>query len=216
MLIPPIRFFFPRRARSDTPASVIRVVRPAHFVHHSAILIHVVDALAVDVPHPGVVTEDAALPAAARKPGTEISRAVIHSAVKANRLPPIACMPEVAAAAEAPITRRPQHARSRWHHPVARHPKIPIIAVLIIAGRPHIPVAGTRRLVEHGNRRRRHRHGEKYPRGSLRANQRNHGQDQKKTGYLLHRDRLQFRKPANCLEFNKPIHDSSSGGLRPG
>src|SRR6202034_320796 len=85
----------------------------------------------------------------------EVAVAVIDAAVEADLRAPIAFMPGVFASSEAPIARRPKLSHAGGNNPGARHPIVAIVAVLIIAGCPNIPVTGAGRLVEDRNGRRR-------------------------------------------------------------
>ena len=84
-----------------------------------------------------VICECAATPNAAGETDSHIAEAVVHTAVVADVRAPVAGMPDVKAAAPAPITRGPKSANIWRGHPCARNPVITIRAVGPIAGGPH-------------------------------------------------------------------------------
>src|SRR5579863_2406852 len=108
--------------------------------------------------HRAVVEERPVAPVSTLISMPEISKPVIHAAIKANMWPPVSRMPKIEASAPAPITRGPKQAGLRSHYPGSRHPVVSIRAIRPITRRPDIAVAGTSRLHVHRQHRRRDPH----------------------------------------------------------
>src|SRR5262249_21472200 len=94
-----------------------------------------------------VIAEDAVLPVTALIADAHIAEAVIDAAVKPDMRPPIASMPDIRAAAPAPVARRPEHADDGRLHPGARHPIIALVAPGPITGGPDVTRTGDRRMI---------------------------------------------------------------------
>src|SRR5215475_90254 len=125
------------------------------------------DRLVVDVNigdgyivHGTVVIEVTVPPVSAVIAGSEVAKAVVHTAIETNVRSPVACVPNVHPVTPPPISRRPEQANRRRHDPGARHPVIAIGTIRPVAWRPNISIARARRLRvdrQHG-RSNRHRH----------------------------------------------------------
>jgi hypothetical protein len=89
--------------------------------------------------HRGVVSKVPAPPLAAGKADAPVAGAVVHAAVVANVVAPVAVMEPVPAAGPPPVRRRPQRAAVRSRHPGARHPVVVPIVIRIgpVPRRPH-------------------------------------------------------------------------------
>lgn len=136
-------------------AAVVAYARGIVVVGH-AVVVSVADVVFVHAADGRVVVEIAAAPVAAFISIAAIAMAVIYAAIEADMRSPVAMAPAVMAARIAPVTRRPESADIRRQHPRARHPVIAAIGcVAPITGRPFIVVAGRRRLIVVGQRRRR-------------------------------------------------------------
>src|SRR5579862_1379427 len=90
---------------------------------------------------------------------SEISEAVVDSAIEAHGRTPVAVIEHKSIAAPAPVTRGPEEPNLRRHHPRARGPVVIVIGPAPIAGRPDITVAGTHGLLVDRQLRRRSSNG---------------------------------------------------------
>ena len=114
-------------------------------VHHGGI--HIVDR--------AVVVEVAATPVAALVTVADVAKAVVDAAIEADVLTPVATVEPVVVMPEAPVAGCPQSALVGSLNPHAGHPVIVSLSIGPVAGRPEIVVAGSRRLIVVGQRRRR-------------------------------------------------------------
>src|SRR5580698_6413858 len=108
----------------NTAGSVV-----AHPVHSRVIDGHVLDVDvgdvgATDVDDGRVVVQLSAAPVAAFVSAARVAEPVVHAAVEADALTPIAAVPQVGAACITPIAGGPQVARLRWLHPGTRYPDV--------------------------------------------------------------------------------------------
>src|SRR5690242_7719722 len=117
--------------------------------------VRVPDARIADVVDLTVIEEPSVLPIAALVARAGVAVAVVDAAVEADMRPPIAGVPEIGAVAPTPPRRRPIEPDRGRKHPGARHPVVVILAVGPVAGCPDVAVAGDRRLLIDGQRRRR-------------------------------------------------------------
>lgn len=101
-----------------------------------------------------VVPEAATVPIAAIEASTEVAESIVDAAVESDRKSPIAGIPDVDAAAPAPITGRPEPTYIGRKDPSAVDPVVATIAPCPVAGRPDIAVTGAFRLLIVGDGRR--------------------------------------------------------------
>ena len=98
-----------------------------------------------------VIRKRVAAPLAAGKPDAPESEAVVHAAVVAHVLAPVAVMKSVLTAVPTPVRRRPHRAHVRSRHPRAWIPVVVPIVVGIrpVSRRPHQVGLRTNRLLVH-------------------------------------------------------------------
>ena len=137
----------------STPAAVIADVVVGGVVDHGFV-VDVVNIRDVDVVHRAVVVEGSVVPISALIADAAITEAVVDAAVEADLRAPVAIIPGVGVATPAPITRSPEQARFRSHHPRTRHPEVAFLAVGPVTGRPYIALSGGHRLFIHRKCRR--------------------------------------------------------------
>lgn len=94
-----------------------------------------------------VVPEAAAAPVSAVEAYAEVAEAVVDTAVVANVGAPVACVPEVAAVAVAPVAGGPESAGVGRCDPGARNPLVTVAGPCPVAGGPYIAIAGSGGLV---------------------------------------------------------------------
>ncbi len=114
-------------------------------MHHGDV--HIVDR--------AVVVELAATPVAALVAVADVAESVVDPAIEANVLTPVATIEPVMVLPVAPVAGRPQGTLVGSLNPDAGHPVITLLRIGPVAGRPEIVVAGSRRLIVFGQRRRR-------------------------------------------------------------
>src|ERR1700732_1287699 len=139
--------FLRSRARRDAAGAV-----EAGAVHHGRVVDH--GAVDVDVAHHGlvhvhdcgVVGKGAASPLAADEADAAVTEAVVNAAVESDVRTPVAGVPYVKAAAEAPVAGCPKHAHTRRSYPYAGNPVVTDRAVGPVSRRPEVAVVWTRRL----------------------------------------------------------------------
>src|SRR5579864_3290242 len=100
------------------------VVHDGRVVDDGAVHVNVPHHRPVHVYHGGVVLEAIAIPTPAIKSNASIPKAVVNPAVEAHVGTPVARMPTVKPALEAPVPRRPQHAHSGRHDPYSGNPVV--------------------------------------------------------------------------------------------
>ncbi len=138
-----------------------------------AIFVHVGDVYSAEVGHRAVIGECSSAPLTTREPDAAVTEAVIHSAVEAHVRPPIASVPTVRAAHEAPISRGPQQTDSRRLHPNARNPVITGVPVSPIPRGPEVARRRKGRLFVNGQHWRSHMHRNADANSDLRVCRRN-------------------------------------------
>lgn len=121
-------------------------------------VVSVVDDVVVHVIYCRVVEEMPVVPAPAFITVTEVTVAVVNTAIETYGRAPIARIENIAVAAPAPIARSPKETDLWSQHPCARHPVIFTIPSPI-PWRPNITVARANRLIVNGQLRRRDCHG---------------------------------------------------------
>jgi len=144
--------------QSSTPAVI---AHPAHRpVIHRAARVNMRKASSANPVHRAIVVESSSVPIPALVPEPAIAKAIIDAAIEAHRRAPVTRIPQVSAAAPAPISRRPQHPNLGRLNPRSRNPVIALVAISPIARRPHITNLRTDRLLISHQRRRcdRNRH----------------------------------------------------------
>jgi len=130
------------------------VVDDRRIVHDGLVDIGVVNNSRIHIHHGGVVGEAATAPFSTGKADAHEAEAIVHPAVVANVLAPVAVKEAVMTAFKAPVWRRPKVSGLGSRHPSARNPVIAIVAVGPIAGSPHEPLFRARRLfIDHQRRR---------------------------------------------------------------
>src|SRR5271157_2964433 len=87
----------------DSAPTVESVVLRLYIPDHGAVVVGIVDVSFVYMRNGGIVPELAAFPTSASEAGAEVAVTVIDAAVEAHLRPPIALVPVVPAAGEAPI-----------------------------------------------------------------------------------------------------------------
>src|SRR5271168_872727 len=118
--------------------------RPIHIrrVNHRRIYVH----------HGCVVREDSAIPAPADESNSTVPKSIVNAAIETDMRSPIPAVPQVPAAAPAPISRSPKEAHGRRHNPRARHPEIAIRAISPISGSPKVTRTRANRLLVYRQR----------------------------------------------------------------
>jgi hypothetical protein len=116
-------------------------------VHYPAILIHVVVESSFIEPHDcSVVFKIVAMPPATHKADAHVAEAIIHAAIVANVVTPIAIVEDIETVVPAPVAWRPQRAFIGSWHPCSGNPIVAIAPVGPVAGCPHQTGFGARRL----------------------------------------------------------------------
>jgi hypothetical protein len=100
------------------------------------LVVNIMNVPDIHVIHRTVVVEGAMIPISALVANTSISKAIIHTAIKADVFAPVAAMPGVRIIAPAPIPRSPEEANFWSHHPGSRHPEVTFISITPIAWGP--------------------------------------------------------------------------------
>ena len=160
MRLAPIRFLLRSRTRHDAAGAVEAGV---HVIHDDGPVVDVPHIGHVYVHHRAVIEESAASPLAAAETYTAVSEAVVNSAIEANMRPPIASVPAIEAAREAPVTRGPKHAHRR-NYPCAGDPVVAAIVIpRPITRSPEIARTGTDGLRVYRQRRRTDPHRDPNP-----------------------------------------------------
>jgi hypothetical protein len=121
------------------------------------------DSVVVDVVHNGrihvinraVVIEVTTVPVAALVPDANVTEAIIDPSVEADVRAPIATEELIMVMAITPVARGPKRTLVGSLNPDSGHPVVASWRIAPIARRPEIIVAGSRRLVVGGQRRRR-------------------------------------------------------------
>jgi hypothetical protein len=134
-------------AAGTTAEGHMPVVDDSVALHNRAVDIGGMNKFFVYMHHSRVIREDSALPHAAGKADAHVSKAVVHAAVVANVLAPIAIVEHELAAGPAPVARGPQRAGIGRRHPGAGNPVIAIGTVGPIARCPHQAGFGAQRLL---------------------------------------------------------------------
>jgi hypothetical protein len=109
----------------------------------------------VDVVRRAVVVEVAATPVAALIAISAVAIAVIDTAIVADVQAPVAAVEAIAVMTEAPIAGGPESVLVGSLNPPPPNPVITGWSPCPVPGRPEIVVAGSRRLIVFGQRRRR-------------------------------------------------------------
>ncbi|CAM4182024.1 hypothetical protein BOTU111921_15670 [Bordetella tumbae] len=138
---------------NTVPAAVVADTTIVYVVDYDLAVVHVRDAVHVDMVDLTVVVEAITLPIAAVVSRANIAKAIIDAAVIAYLAAPITRVPAVDVADKTPITRRPECADERRHDPGARHPVVPARINRPIARRPDITRTGDHRLIVDRQRR---------------------------------------------------------------
>src|SRR5580658_2695801 len=145
--------FLGRRYSSGAARTAIEAGAHSNvFMDHGAINESGVHDRGVNVDDCGVVREMPAAPFTAHETHAVVTESVIHAAVETDVRSPVAGMPAVNAACEAPVSGSPKQADTRRSDPNAGNPVIAGVTVGPIAGSPEIAFGGARRL--HVNRNR--------------------------------------------------------------
>jgi hypothetical protein len=117
-----------------------------------SLVVNIVDVRCVYVIHRTVVVEGSMIPISAFITAATVAIAIVHAAIKADMLTPVAAMPDVRVIAPAPVTWSPEIANFRSHHPGSRYPEVTFISVGPIARCPEITVPGRHGLHVHRQR----------------------------------------------------------------
>src|SRR5208283_2103784 len=116
-----------RSSGNSTLASVIADMVHRGFVD-DGLFVNIGDVRDIHVTHRAVVEEGSVVPISASIADTTIAEAVVHAAVEADTLAPIAFIPGESVAAPTPITGGPQEANGGRLDPRPRHPEVAFIA----------------------------------------------------------------------------------------
>ena len=132
------------------------IVHDRRVVDVGVVHIGVVNHSRVHIHHRGVVGKHSAAPLAAAESHTAISETVIHAAVEADMVAPVAAMPLIhTAITPSPVSRRPQQPRLRSNHPCSGNPEISAVSVVCpVSRRPDVVRFRANRLNIYGQRRR--------------------------------------------------------------
>src|ERR1700722_8161367 len=130
----------------DAAAAAVVADAVGFAVIADAAVVGVVNVGHVHVIHRAVVIEMIVVPVAAFVAVAEIAEAVIHAAVEADVRAPVSTVPEIAAAAPAPISGSPEEADLRRQNPDAGNPVVAGIGVGPIARSPDVTVTGAKGL----------------------------------------------------------------------
>src|SRR5208283_2140221 len=134
--------------RLDSVLAIDRMVRTLVHLNDGAVHIGIMHDSMVHLRYGRVMHEDFPLPASASEARPGVAVAIIDAAVESDFRAPISLVPGILAAGVAPIPGCPKESRTGRQHPLARHPVVTIITILIIAGCPNVAVARTGRLIE--------------------------------------------------------------------
>ena len=118
-------------------------------LHDRPVNVGGVDDVLIHMHDGGVIGKGAAAPLAAGKTDAPIAVAVVHAAVVADVVAPIAVIEAIVAVGPAPVGRRPQRAWIGSRNPGAGNPVVVPIAIRVapVAGRPHQVGLGADRLL---------------------------------------------------------------------
>src|SRR5580658_9251900 len=153
--------FLGRRYSSGTVRTAVEAGAHANvFMDHRAINESGVHDRGVHVDDCSVVREMPAPPFTAYETHAVVTESVIHAAVEADVRSPIAGMPAVNAACEAPVAGSPEQADARWSDPDAGNPVISCVTVGPVTGSPKKPFGRARRLHVNRNCRGAYVHGD--------------------------------------------------------
>src|SRR5277367_6164098 len=164
-----------RGTRLDAHAAVeadVLVVDDGVLRDDGAVLVDVGHMDAAEVRDSVVVGKCSTAPLAADETDAAVAEAVVNSAVEADVRAPIASVPAINAASEAPIARSPKNANPGRLHPNTRNPIVARVSVGPIAGGPEIARSGERRLHVHGKSGWSNAHGDTDTDGDLRVRDR--------------------------------------------
>src|ERR1700758_543790 len=130
MLLAHVALFLRSGARSDAAGAVeARVVHYGRVVDHGAVHVDVAHHGLVHVHDCGVVGKGASSPLAADEADAAVTEAVVNAAVESDVRAPVARVPNVKAAGEAPVAWGPEHAHARWSDPYAGNPVVAVRAI---------------------------------------------------------------------------------------
>src|SRR5580658_4645738 len=163
-------------------------------VDHRPIDVSRVNDGRVDVHHGRVIREDAAIPTSADESHTAVSKAVVNAAIEPDVRAPVSAVPQIRAAAPAPIPGRPEHSDGRYH-PGAGHPIVASIAISPIARRPKIAGPRANRLRINRQYWRTDMHG--YPHRNLRRRRSRQSQQQSRNHQDIDNVGLTHKHPPN-------------------
>jgi hypothetical protein len=136
------------RQWTGSEAAVPAVVTDAGVVHHrNVIRIYVMHIGTIHMRDVGVVHETVVMPVAAFITNAGVTGAVVHAAVKADVRTPVAVMPAISAAVEAPVARGPEGSLIRRDDPRARNPVVTGGRIGPVARSPDVVIARSFRLV---------------------------------------------------------------------
>ena len=174
------------------------VVVDVGVVDHRPVDIRGVDDGRVHVDNRGVVGKHASAPFTAAEAHAAVAEAIVHAAVKAHMLTPVAAVPVVVAAFPTPVTGRPEQSRLRRQHPCSWNPVVAVGAPCPVSRSPDVIRCRADRLYINGKDRRgnvdRDADGELSERGA-----RYSAQDS---------DEGQVSKPAKYFHFYAPCRSS--------
>ena len=151
------RFFLgPRTYLNAAWAAIVADPVDGNVVVDYGFVVNVPNIYDVHIINRAVVEKAVALPPSTYVAGTEIPKAINNPAIEAYLRTPIAVVENIRAVIPGPIGRRPQETGFRSQYPCARHPIVVSFDVVPgpVAGRPDVPLTGTKRLLVNRNSRR--------------------------------------------------------------
>jgi len=108
----------------------------------------------VNVRNGAVVVEVVTVPVAAKIAGSDVTEAIINTAIKADMKAPVSMVKPIATAIVTPVRRCPQSAIVRRRAPNTRNPVVAAVTPAPVTGRPDVVRFGSRRLIIIRQRRR--------------------------------------------------------------
>jgi hypothetical protein len=130
--------------------SYVRIVDDGVVVDDGLVDVGVADDGPIYPHHGGVIGKLAAAPLAADKADAHVAKAVIHTAIVADVVAPVAVMEYIKSVGPAPVTWRPQRALKGCRNPGAGNPVIAVVAIGPVARRPHQAGLRAKRLFVNG------------------------------------------------------------------
>jgi hypothetical protein len=118
------------------------------------LVVNIVNVRASHIVHRAVIVEGPVIPISASIANPAIAETVVDPTVEANMVAPVADIPGVGIATPTPITGSPEQANFGSHYPRTWNPKVALVTVCPVTGRPQITITRNHGLRVHRKRRR--------------------------------------------------------------